>query len=281
MQLDADKHKFIEFQKFIQERRERLHVDQAKDGGFDKALMQAEKIKTMDDHRIDLKEFCLRLGTDPVNGLTEVEAKERLLHNGPNKLTEKKGTHWSLKLLKEMASPFALLLWVGGILCFVAYPLSGDPSNLYLGIVLIVIVLATSFMTFYQNMKSEAIMGSFKDFIPPQTIVVRDGQPRSCDAAELVKGDLIVVELGKKIPADIRIVQSNGMKVDNSSLTGETELLARTSECTDKDNILETKNIAFFSTLNREGSGRGIVISTGDNTFIGQIANLAANARGE
>ena len=281
MQLDADKHKFIEFQKFIQERRERLHVDQAKDGGFDKALMQAEKIKTMDDHRIDLKEFCLRLGTDPVNGLTEVEAKERLLHNGPNKLTEKKGTHWSLKLLKEMASPFALLLWVGGILCFVAYPLSGDPSNLYLGIVLIVIVLATSFMTFYQNMKSEAIMGSFKDFIPPQTIVVRNGQPRSCDAAELVKGDLIVVELGKKIPADIRIVQSNGMKVDNSSLTGETELLARTSECTDKDNILETKNIAFFSTLNREGSGRGIVISTGDNTFIGQIASLAANARGE
>jgi sodium/potassium-transporting ATPase subunit alpha len=70
------------------------------------------------------------------------------------------------------------------------------------------------------------------------------------------------------------------MKVDNSSLTGETELLLRTPECTDKDNILETKNIAFFSTLNREGSGRGIVIMTGDNTFIGQIANLAANARG-
>jgi sodium/potassium-transporting ATPase subunit alpha len=87
-----------------------------------------------------------------------------------------------VKLLKEMASPFALLLWLGGILCFVAYGLSNDPSNLYLGIVLIVIVLATSFMTFYQNMKSEAIMGSFKDFIPPQTIVIRDGQPRSCDA---------------------------------------------------------------------------------------------------
>ena len=95
-----------------------------------------------------------------------------------------------------------------------------DPSNLYLGVVLIVIVLCTSFMTFYQNMKSEAIMGSFKDFVPAQTIVIRDGQQRSCDAAELVVGDLIVVELGKKVPADIRIVQSNGMKVDNSSLTG-------------------------------------------------------------
>jgi len=93
------------------------------------------------------------------------------------------GTHWSLKLLKEMVTPFALLLWIGGILCFIAYPLSGDPSNLYLGIVLIIIVLLTSLVTFYQNMKSEAIMNSFKDFIPPQTIVVRGGQPRSCDAA--------------------------------------------------------------------------------------------------
>lgn len=119
-----------------------------------------------------------------------------------------------------MFTPFALLLWIGGILCFVAYGLSNDPSNLYLGIVLIVIVLATSFMTFYQNMKSEAIMSSFKDFIPPQTIVVRDGQQRILNAAELVVGDLIIVEFGKKIPADIRIVESNGMKVDNSSLTG-------------------------------------------------------------
>jgi sodium/potassium-transporting ATPase subunit alpha len=69
------------------------------------------------------------------------------------------------------------LLWIGGILCFVAYAISPeDPSNLYLGIVLIIIVILTSLMTFYQNMKSEAIMNSFKDFIPPQTIVIREGK---------------------------------------------------------------------------------------------------------
>ena len=103
-----------------------------------------------------------------------------------------------------------------------AYALSPtDPSNLYLGVVLIVIVIATSSMTFYQNMKSEAIMSSFKDFIPPQTIVIREGIERTIDATELVRGDLIKIDLGKKIPADIRIVESHGMKVDNSSLTGE------------------------------------------------------------
>lgn len=98
------------------------------------------------------------------------------------------------------------------------------------------------------------------------------------DATKLVVGDVVRVELGKKIPADLRIIDSVGMKVDNSSLTGETELLARTSEPTN-DNPLETKNIAFFSTLNKEGTGTGIVFATGDRTFIGQIANLAANAR--
>lgn len=138
-------------------------------------------------------------------------------------MTEKKGTHWSLKLLKELTTPFALLLWLGGILCFIAYALSpGDPSNLYLGVVLIVIVIATSSMTFYQNMKSESIMSSFKNFIPPQTIVIREGNERTIDASELVRGDVIKVNSGQKIPADIRIIESVGMKVDNSSLTGET-----------------------------------------------------------
>lgn len=86
--------------------------------------------------------------------------------------------------------------------------------------------------------------------------------------------------MGKKIPADLRITDSQGMKVDNSSLTGETELLARSGDCTN-DNPLETKNIAFFSTLNKEGTGKGVVFATGDRTFIGQIANLAASASSE
>ena len=72
-------------------------------------------------------------------------------------------------------------------------------------------------------------MGSFKDFIPPETIVIRNGVEGKLDATKLVVGDIVKVELGKKKPADLRIIDSMGMKVDNSSLTGETELLARSS----------------------------------------------------
>ena len=94
----------------------------------------------------------------------------------------------------------------------------------------------------------------------------------------MVVGDVVIVELGKRIPADIRIIESYGMKVDNSSLTGESLLLPRTPECTNPDNPLETKNLAFFGTLCKEGSCKGVVIFTGDNTVIGQIAGLASSS---
>jgi sodium/potassium-transporting ATPase subunit alpha len=78
-------------------------------------------------------------------------------------------------LLKELVTPFALLLWAGSILTFIAYSLAKDPSNLYLAVIIAAIVLITGFLTFYQTMKSQSIMDSFKDFIPPETIVIRSG----------------------------------------------------------------------------------------------------------
>ena len=85
----------------------------------------------------------------------------------------------------------------------------------------------------------------------------------------LVPGDKIFVKTGDKIPADIRITKSDEMRVDNSSLTGESKLLLRTTECTDAKNALETDNLAFFGTICAEGHGEAIVISIGDNTIIG------------
>jgi len=74
-----------------------------------------------------------------------------------------------------MVTPFSDLLWIGAILCFIAYGLGNDPSNLYLGSIICAIVIITSLLTFYQTMKSQAIMDSFKDFIPSETIVIRGG----------------------------------------------------------------------------------------------------------
>ena len=95
--------------------------------------------------------------------------------------------------------------------------------------------------------------------IPQQCIVLREGVEKQIMASKIVPGDVVKVKMGDKIPADLRIVQSREMKVDNSCLTGESEPLLRTVECTSPDAVLETKNLAFFGTLCREGSGIGIV----------------------
>jgi len=112
-------------------------------------------------------------------------------------------------------------------------------------------------------------MEGFKNFIPPQCKVIREGKTELIPAAKLVVGDLIEVRMGDRIPADIRITSSDEMKVDNSSLTGESDPLIRKIECTNPDQILETKNVAFFGTLCNNGKGRGLVFNIGDNTIIG------------
>lgn len=110
--------------------------------------------------------------------------------------------------------------------------------------------------------------------MPQDCIAVREGSEVKILAKKLVVGDVVKVRAGDKVPADIRILSSNEMKVDNSPFTGEAEPLLRITECTNK-NPLETDNLAFFGTLCKEGSGKGVVINIGDHTLLGMISNLS------
>ncbi|KTF83352.1 hypothetical protein cypCar_00042003 [Cyprinus carpio] len=150
-----------------------------------------------------------------------------------------------------------------------------DLSRLYLGVVLSAVVIVTGCFSYYQEAKSSKIMDSFKNLVPQQALVVRDGEKNHINAEEVVVGDLVEVKGGDRIPADLRIIASHGCKVDNSSLTGESEPQTRSPDFSN-DNPLETRNIAFFSTNCVEGTARGIVISTGDRTVMGRIATLAS-----
>lgn len=172
-------------------------------------------------------------------------------------------------------------MWIGALLCFVAYFITqatyddAPQDNLWLGIALAFVVLVTGIFSYFQEAKSSRIMDSFKNMVPQQAVAIRDGVRRTLKAEELVVGDLIEVKYGDRVPADIRVIKAMGFKVDNSSLTGESEPQARTPEFTN-ENPLETKNVAFFSTNAVEGTCTGIVIRTGDRTVMGRIANLAS-----
>jgi len=216
-----------------------------------------------------------------LKGLTTEQAKIVFERDGPNALTPPKTTPEWLKFCKNLFGGFAMLLWAGSFLCFFAYTITvlnydeAPGDNLYLGIVLAAVVIMTGCFSYFQEAKSSRIMDSFKNLIPHEAVVIRNGEKYTCNATELVAGDIIEVKFGDRIPADIRVLEASGFKVDNSSLTGESEPQSRSPEFTN-DNPLETKNIAFFSTNAVEGSATGIVIRTGDRTVMGRIANLAS-----
>eukprot|EP00183_Erythrolobus_madagascarensis_P000033 CAMPEP_0185848374 /NCGR_PEP_ID=MMETSP1354-20130828/3282_1 /TAXON_ID=708628 /ORGANISM="Erythrolobus madagascarensis, Strain CCMP3276" /LENGTH=1170 /DNA_ID=CAMNT_0028548765 /DNA_START=32 /DNA_END=3544 /DNA_ORIENTATION=- len=232
-------------------------------------------------HKCSVEELCDKLGTHPDNGLTSEDAKKRLDSDGPNVLSPPKVTPWWLKLLLQFTDFFSMLLSAAAILCFIGYGLDNSTQdNLYLGCVLTGVVIVTALFSFWQEFKSEKTMEAFKNFLPPQALVHRDGKQLQIPAKDLVVGDVVDVKLGDKIPADLRIIKNAKLKVDNSSLTGEPEPQARAVDCTD-ENPLETRNLAFFGTLAVDGTATGVVVLTGDRTVFGRIAGLAAAAGNE
>ena len=180
---------------------------------------------------------------------------------------------------------FNCFLWVGSLLCFITYiterytnteeVLSDDvshqvpfvwfhlchliPFKLYLGCALAGAVLISGSFSYYQEAKSANIFIAFQDLIPRTVTVIRGGSKLTCPTTELVIGDLIEINAGDRVPADIRIIDSLGIKCVNPLMTGNCEPFMRTNECTHL-NIFETNNLVFFSTNCVEGLGQTIYL---------------------
>merc|ERR1711892_224895 len=162
-------------------------------------LENLKKELEVDTHKISLPELYKRFQTDPNRGLTAAKAASNLERDGLNALTPPKKTPEWVKFLKCVFRGFALLLWTGAVLCFVAYTIQ-----------------ALSF----QEPKSNSIMESFGSMVPQYALVIRDGEKLTIEAQYLTVGDIVEVKFGDRVPADIRVLEARSFKVDNASLTG-------------------------------------------------------------
>ena len=244
-------------------------------------MNQLKQELDVDVHKVSVAELCKRFNTSIDHGLTTSQARANAEKYGVNVLTPPPTTPQWVVFCKHLFSGFAMLLWFGAILCFSVYVVqslsSEDPpdDNLYLGMVLTAVVSLTGVFSYYQESKSAAIMESFKNMVPQYALVRRNGEKVTIESKELTLGDIVEIKFGDRVPADVRVLESHGFKVDNSSLTGESEPQARTPEFS-HDNPLETKNLAFFSTMAVEGNCVGIVVHIGDESVMGRIAGLAS-----
>jgi sodium/potassium-transporting ATPase subunit alpha len=237
----------------------------------------------MVEHLLDGGELQKSLGSDFENGLTSAEVKMRQERDGPNALTPPVPIWWYWKLHTHIASGFAILLWVGSFLCLAIFGVNEsegipDTPDLVLGIVLALVVLGTGIFAWHEECKSDAVLAGFMKLSPSTCDVKRDGVFTTISAIELVVGDIIRVQFGKKIPADIIILESAGIKVDNSSLTGESEPLKRSRGQSDTS-AWRSKNVAFFGTNCVEGTGTAVVCRIGDGTAIGSIASNVGDSK--
>ncbi|KAI7962934.1 hypothetical protein MJO28_001028 [Puccinia striiformis f. sp. tritici] len=210
-------------------------------------------------------------------GIAPAEAQSRLARDGPNQLTPPKKKSALRKYFDALLSLFNVLLMLAGILEYVllAIDFENNKANEYLGAILIIVAFLNAFIEWYQGQKADAILASFLSMMPPSCKVVRGGEISSLPAQELVKGDVVFIKMGDKVPADLVLFAASDIKVDNSSLTGESEPQERTVLMEgDPVRPVEARNLLFNSTLVVSGEGFGIVVRTGDHTFIGQIAGM-------
>ena len=233
----------------------------------------AEKINA---HAWTIEQTAKELGTDLVKGLTNAEASARLAKYGPNELKEKPRPGFLSLLLDQFKDFLIIILIIAAILSI----LLGEWID---AIVILAIVALNSIIGVVQESKAEASLAALKKMSAPNARVIRDGQQQTIPARDLVVGDLVMVEAGNYLPADLRLVESVNLKSEEASLTGESVPVDKNAKVVlEPDAPLgDRDNCAFSSMLVTYGRGTGIVTQTGMDTQLGQIAEMLQTGEDE
>lgn len=232
----------------------------------------------MEWHSKSVLHTAQELKSDISKGLNEQTAKIRLEKNGENKLEGRK----KASLLRRFAAQFSdfcvIILFIACIISFFTSIIDGSGDFVEPVVILIIVVLNAAIGVF-QEQRAEKAIEALKKMTAPTAIVIRSGETKKIPASQLVPGDLIMLESGDMIPADARLISSNGLKVQESALTGESVPSEKDAEavCTEKCPIADRKNMIFSSTTVIAGNCTAIVTETGMLTQVGKIAHLLAN----
>ncbi len=222
-------------------------------------------------YQIPVDEAVKTLKTDAKVGLSEREAERRLQKYGPNKLEEGKKRHPFFKFLDQFKDLMIIVLIVAA---FLAYYL-GDFRG---GTILLVIVLVNAIIGFYQEFKAEKILESLKKIIQSKATVIRDGQRREISQDQLVPGDLIFLEEGSAVPADIRLIETTNFSTNDFILTGESVPQEKFADLVIKKEttVSNQDNLVFLGITVAKGNAYGVVYGTGMYTEIGRIAKASS-----
>lgn len=219
--------------------------------------------------RLRPAEVCQQLNSRD-QGLTTAEITKRQQQYGKNILEKKSGESLFTKFIKNFTGLMAIMLWVAGIIAFVA-------QLTELGIAIWLVNIINGCFSFWQEYQAGKATDALQNMLPAHSRVVRNGKEIKVLSADLVPGDIVKLEEGDDVPADIRLIKSTDVAVDQSSLTGEVTPVHKHSQAVtaqDDTNHFELGNIVFSGTSMMKGNATGVVVKTGMRTDFGQIAAL-------
>ncbi|RPF21354.1 cation-transporting P-type ATPase [Myceligenerans xiligouense] len=223
-------------------------------------------------HGLAAHEVVLLLETDPHHGLTGPQVAERLGRFGPNALPVSRGAGVVTRILRQFHHPLIyVLLAAGGI--------TAGLGEYVDSAVIFGVVVVNALVGFIQESKAEAALEGLRSMVRTHAKVVRDGHERTVPSEDLVPGDLVLLEAGDKVPADLRLTRVVQLRVDESALTGESVPLSKDEAALPEAiPVADRLNMAYSGTLVTGGSGAGVVVATGAETELGEIHRLVGAA---
>ena len=226
-------------------------------------------------HTLTIGEIRKKLKTNLVDGLTDEEVKRRKIKFGTNQLLEKNKTSILIKFLNQFKDFMIIILIIAAIisagLAFV------EGTNEYIdSVIIIAIVILNAIMGVIQEEKAEKSLEALKKMSAPTCRVKRNGEIKQIESKDLVPGDIVYLEAGSYVPADIRLIECYNLKIEESALTGETIPVIKNEKIELNDNVQvgDMVNMAFATTIVAGGHAKGIVVETGMNTKVGKIAAM-------
>jgi len=227
-----------------------------------------------DFHSLDTNEV-LKITKSSIEGLNNNEVHKRLIENGENILSkEKPYSHLSV-FIRQFHNPLIYILIVATFFSFLA----GEKTDAY---VIIAAILINVFIGFFQEDRANSALNKLKSMIERHALVIRDGQKKEIPAAEIVVGDILVLRPGSFILADGRLLKSNELEANESSLSGESAAIIKKTETINEDTPLaDRKNMVYAGTSVLNGNGLAVVTATGLKTEIGKISEMVKNTVNE
>lgn len=227
------------------------------------------KLKSESWHSLSVDEVAITVGVTLNQGLDETQISHRIQKYGPNRITSKKRRSiWHL--LVAQFSDFMILVLIAAA---VVSGLVGEPQD---AIAIVVIILLNAIIGFVQDYRAEKALEALKKLAAPSATVRRNGNLSTVPAIELVPGDVVLLEDGNLVPADLRVIKVAQLQINEAALTGESQAVDKTPQVLAEDDLAlgDRLNMVYKGTIVTRGRGEGVVIATGMQTEIGKIASL-------